>query len=115
MRHFSEIFLIILFLMALSGSLSAQLFQGERRYLELHYEDLSVSSWAQASDFGERMKRLARQALPPVRYAYTPIITLAEKNAPQVFKAELEKQRLLRITIPPPGMSRDSPEKLSAK
>ncbi len=100
MRHFSEIFLIILFLMALSGSLSAQLFQGERRYLELHYEDLSVSSWAQASDFGERMKRLARQALPPVRYAYTPIITLAEKNAPQVFKAELEKQRLLRITIP---------------
>lgn len=67
MRHFSEIFLIILLLTALSGSLSAQfLFQGERKYLDLHYEDLSTSSWARATDFGERMKRLARQALPPV-------------------------------------------------
>ena len=66
MRHFSEIFLIILLLTALSGSLSAQLlFQGERKYLDLHYEDLSTSSWARATDFGERMKRLARQALPP--------------------------------------------------
>ena len=101
MRHFSEIFLIILLLTALSGSLSAQLlFQGERKYLDLHYEDLSTSSWARATDFGERMKRLARQALPPVRGCHIAIITLAEEGAPQVFEAKLEKRRFVRITIP---------------
>ena len=99
MRYFSEIFLIF-FLFA--GGISAQTPPaGQRIYLNLRYEDPSASPWGRATDFAERLKRLVRQALPPRGRFYTVNIVLAETGTAQSFHAEIGKNRLLRITIPP--------------
>ena len=98
MRYFSEIFLIF-FLFA--GGIFAQTPPaGQRIYLNLQYEDLSSSPWGRATDFGERLKRLTLQALPPRGRFYTVNIVLAEAGTARRFHAEVGKNRLLRITIP---------------
>lgn len=98
MGRFSEIFLIFFLLTGISGA--PRLPAGERIYLNLHYEDLSTSPWGRAADFGERLKRLARQALPPRGHCFTVNIVLAEPSEPQTFSAKEGKHRLLRVTIP---------------
>ena len=98
MRIFSAIFLIFFLWTSFSGAQTPP--AGKRIYLNLHYEDVDTSSWGRASDFGERLKRLTLQALPPRERGYAVNIVLAEESAPQHFDAKLEKHRLLRITIP---------------
>lgn len=98
MRYFSEIFLIF-FLFA--GGIFAQTPPaGQRIYLNLQYEDLSTSPWGRATDFGERLKRLTLQALPPRGHSYTVNLVLAEPSEPRQFNAELGKHNLLQVTIP---------------
>ena len=98
MGRFSEIFLIFFLLTGISSAQRPP--AGERIYLNLHYEDLSTSPWGRATDFGERLKRLARQALPPRGRCFTVNIVLAESSEPQTFSVKQGRHRLLRITIP---------------
>ena len=100
MRNFSAIFLILMLPVFLPVMLHAQVADGAKKLVLLQYEDLANSPWARAVDFGDRMKRLARQALPPLPRHYQTIITLAPPDEPQTFSAKYDHPRAIRIRIP---------------